>query len=486
MEEEFTSVREGQVEVLFPKSEQGAFYSHVQEFNRDISSAVIRNYHAMLCEESKDSCKKVRILEALSASGLRSIRYAKEMGDIVDYVMANDLSSAAVASIKRNVAHNGLTEEKVKANHGDAMAVMYQAANAPERKKFDVIDIDPFGSASPFIDAAVQAVKDGGLLCVTCTDMAVLAGQYPETCFAKYGGTPLRGDHCHELALRLLLNSLQTSAARYKRQIVPLVSMSVDYYIRVFVRVVSSPKKVKETFTNIGMIYQCSLCKTHQVQALGTMTVQGKSEKFHVGRVASLAAGCGNCGCNAIHIGGPIYCGAIHDTTFLDRILEHIKKDESKFQYKTQERILGLVTVMREELLDVPLFYSLSGLASVVHCNSPSLLAFNSALLNAGYRVSGTHCKSGMIKTDAPSQVIWDAIRAWVKDNPVKMEKYSETSPTYKILSQPSKTEISFEKHPNANPPSRKVRLLRYESHEGMDWGPRSKKRKTAANAAGQ
>lgn len=50
-----------------------------------------------------------------------------------------------------------------------------------KKKNFDVIDLDPYGTAAPFIDAAVQAVADGGLLCVTCTDLAVLAGtNYPE------------------------------------------------------------------------------------------------------------------------------------------------------------------------------------------------------------------------------------------------------------------------------------------------------------------
>ena len=63
-----------------------------------------------------------------------------------------------------------------------------------------VVDLDPYGTAAPFLDAAVQAVTDDGtrymslllatvvthanltgLLCVTCTDLAVLAGtNYPE------------------------------------------------------------------------------------------------------------------------------------------------------------------------------------------------------------------------------------------------------------------------------------------------------------------
>ena len=35
--------------------------------------------------------------------------------------------------------------------------------------RFDVIDLDPYGTACPFLDSAVQAVANGGLLCVTCT-----------------------------------------------------------------------------------------------------------------------------------------------------------------------------------------------------------------------------------------------------------------------------------------------------------------------------
>lgn len=32
---------------------------------------------------------------------------------------------------------------------------------------YDVIDLDPYGSPSIFLDSAVQSVSDGGLLCVT-------------------------------------------------------------------------------------------------------------------------------------------------------------------------------------------------------------------------------------------------------------------------------------------------------------------------------
>ena len=43
---------------------------------------------------------------------------------------------------------------------------------------------------------------------------------------------PAAGKHCHEFALRLVLACLSAHAARYKRYITPIVSCSMDFYIR--------------------------------------------------------------------------------------------------------------------------------------------------------------------------------------------------------------------------------------------------------------
>jgi tRNA (guanine26-N2/guanine27-N2)-dimethyltransferase len=71
--------------------------------------------------------------------------------------------------------------------------------NRSFEKQFNVVDIDPFGSAAPFLDGAVQSVRDGGLLCITCTDMAVLAGSQPSTCYAKYGAVPVKTKAYNEM-----------------------------------------------------------------------------------------------------------------------------------------------------------------------------------------------------------------------------------------------------------------------------------------------
>lgn len=62
---------------------------------------------------------KLKILEALSATGLRSIRYAKEV-DNVEQIIANDLSKEAVEMIGRNVKNNNV-EDIVIPNFADAM-----------------------------------------------------------------------------------------------------------------------------------------------------------------------------------------------------------------------------------------------------------------------------------------------------------------------------------------------------------------------------
>lgn len=116
-------------------------------------------------------------------------------------------------------------------------------------KRFTIIDLDPYGGPNKFLDGAVQSVEDGGILLVTATDMAVLAGNTPEACIVKYGVVPLKTKACHEMALRILIKTIETQANRYGRYIQPLLSFSVDFYIRVVVRVFTGQFQCKESST---------------------------------------------------------------------------------------------------------------------------------------------------------------------------------------------------------------------------------------------
>jgi hypothetical protein len=55
-----------------------------------------------------------------------------------------------------------------------------------------------------------------GLLCVTCTDMAVLSGAHAEACWSKYGATPLKAKFCHEM-VRLPASDPSTRARAHAR-----------------------------------------------------------------------------------------------------------------------------------------------------------------------------------------------------------------------------------------------------------------------------
>ncbi|CAO3595153.1 unnamed protein product [Absidia cylindrospora] len=199
----YNTVTEGKATILFPKTNE-VFYNPIQEFNWDMSIAAIRTWSELFLQEKRARLEKrltttksdqdrqrlseildtnaglnFNVLEALAATGLRSIRYAKEIPNLRQ-VVANDVLDDAVESIRRNVIYNGLDEGLVRPNKGDAMRVMYDTVGT--HQKYDVVDLDPYGSAAPFIDGAVQAVSDGGLLCVTCTDLAILTGSmHPET-----------------------------------------------------------------------------------------------------------------------------------------------------------------------------------------------------------------------------------------------------------------------------------------------------------------
>lgn len=60
----------------------------------------------------------ISILEALSATGLRSIRYAKEVPNVTK-IVANDLSEQAVETIKANIVHNQV-QDLIETSHDDA------------------------------------------------------------------------------------------------------------------------------------------------------------------------------------------------------------------------------------------------------------------------------------------------------------------------------------------------------------------------------
>eukprot|EP00434_Breviolum_minutum_P041894 symbB.v1.2.037272.t1/scaffold5459.1/size26914/3 len=75
-----------------------------------------------------EEMKGLKVLEALAATGIRTVRYAKELpqgAGGVRNIVANDLDPNAVEHMRRNFAHNDLGEERVQAINSCANAHMY-------------------------------------------------------------------------------------------------------------------------------------------------------------------------------------------------------------------------------------------------------------------------------------------------------------------------------------------------------------------------
>ncbi|KAK6501180.1 RNA methyltransferase tRNA(m5U54)methyltransferase [Arthrobotrys musiformis] len=326
-------------------------------------------------EEKKEGKPRFAVLDALSATGLRALRYAKEL-PFVTHVTANDMSPTAVEYIYRNIQFNNLTHI-ITPNHDNAVGHMYRTAfpayipsptptNPYKTKlvaaeKYHVIDLDPYGSATQFIDSALQALEDGGLLSVTCTDAAIFAStSYPEKTFATYGGLPAKGDYSHETGLRMVLMSIATTAAKYGLYIEPLLSLSIDYYCRVFVRARKGAENVKKLSGKGMMVVTCdSGCGAWKVQELGTLRVRqndkvagkGNNPSYKYGVSQAVESGrCDHCGFK-MHIAGPMWADEIHDAGFINHILSNVLGGETVGGYETLGRVTGMLKLALGELM---------------------------------------------------------------------------------------------------------------------------------------
>lgn len=523
---DYTIIKEGEAEILMHRNNQ-VFFNKTQVNNRDLSIAVLRTFiekrkqehEAFLSRKTKvgpkasketpeaavepqvgsdkpngvhdgnvaeasseDACcdtpvqpintpevkvqrelKPPRVLEALSASGLRALRYAREIEGI-GQVVALDNDKASVEACQRNIKFNGsVASAKVESNLADARVYMLT-----HPKEFDVVDLDPYGSPSVFLDSAVQSVVDGGMLMCTATDMAVLCGGNAEVCYSKYGSIPLRAKYCHEMALRILLACIESHANRYKRYIVPILSVRMDFYIRVFVRIYSSASVMKETPLKLSYVYQCVGCDSFHLQQLGRTVTKNNSVKYYPGYGPAVPQECTDCG-KRFNMGGPIWSAPIHDQEWVNSILTDVKA--MKDRYPAYDRIIAVLTTVSEELPDVPLFLCLHNLCGTLKCTSPSAVIFRSAVLNAGYRTSGTHASPLGLKTDAPMSVIWDIMRCWVKNHPVKPQPPDQSGTV--ILSKEPELQANFTRAIASLSKAQAKKVARFLPNPERHWGPK-------------
>ena len=357
METKLREIKEGKTFFLVPEFEnkkgpgkkRSGFYNPTMEMNRDISILIVQ----WLVDTAN---KSVKILDGLAASGARGVRIANEVeGDF--FVTINDWNKKAFNLILRN------------AKSFDNVEGVCENVNCLlHKKRFHYVDIDPFGTPVPYIDAAVKNVIPGGVLAVTATDTATLCGVYPKTCIRRYGAMPLHSWIKHEVGLRILIGYICREAAKYDRGVEALFSHSTDHYMRVYVRLRKGAEEANE-----------SLKKVKTVDAVDFTYENRKTEV------------------------GPLWVGNLHNREVLKK-LQNITPRKTLGKRRDVEKLL----TRAYEGVDLPIFfYTVDVLSSQLKVSPPKPFHVLEKLKELGFRAGGTQFGDTSFKTDAPREEVY-------------------------------------------------------------------------------
>ena len=126
-------------------------------------------------------------------------------------------------------------------------------------------------------------------------------------------------------ALRIVLACIAQHAARHKRIIEPILSLSIDFYVRMFLRVRTSAGGAKFTASQLSHVWQSTGCDSWWLQAVGTAGVhEGKPPRFQVGRGPAVPERCPISG-GYFLMGGPLWNGPLHSKAALAAITSQVQ-----------------------------------------------------------------------------------------------------------------------------------------------------------------
>tara|TARA_B100000315_G_C14594649_1_gene598034 strand:- start:5980 stop:7020 length:1041 start_codon:yes stop_codon:yes gene_type:complete len=241
------------------------FYNPIMKANRDLSILLLNSL----------SKTNMRIALPLAASGIRGIRFFKELkSNKIKSLSMNDMKPEAIKKIKENLKLNKITSKKILVNLGDANQFLYN------NKCFDYIDIDPFGSPNHFLDASLKRILNNGILAVTATDTSALAGSYPTACLRKYQATPKKDHNKHESGLRILIKKCQVVAAQYDKALSPIFSYFKDHYYRIFFKVQKGKTKADKIIKQHKMFNKAGPLWSGQLWDKKLTSLMAKNNQF--------------------------------------------------------------------------------------------------------------------------------------------------------------------------------------------------------------
>ncbi len=384
-------IKEGKVQVLVPKlaaygvvpsdyapSKAPVFYNPIMEFNRDLTVLAFKAYQHTVNHE-------ISICEPFTSQGIRGIRFAAEI-EGVTRILLSDINTSAFELAKYNIELNK-QQDKINLEHKDANCVL--SCNASPKKRFDIVDIDPFGTPVPYLDSAFRALKNKGMLAVTATDLAPLCGVHAKACVRKYGGIPLRTEYCHELAVRLLAGCMASVAAKHDIGIRILFSHSSNHYIRVYGQIAYGCQKADESLKTTCYILHCFRCLHREII------------DYPFGNLL-----CPECGKKMEHA-GPLWIGNILDSDFIEQLIA----ENQNIAFKNTAKITKFLTLIKNEANAPATYYVIDKLSGKLNLPAPSNQALLTALKNRGYQAVPTHFNPRGIKTNAPVSIMHQLLK---------------------------------------------------------------------------
>jgi tRNA (guanine26-N2/guanine27-N2)-dimethyltransferase len=362
-------VQEGDITVEVPEQPESGvgdvvFYNPSQELNRDITIASLREW--------QDRTGDNTYLDATAASGIRGVRAAAEGWDVT----CCDYDESAVERCRDNFARNAFDGQTV---HRDTNAYMHET-------RFDVVDLDPFGTPIPFADAAFQCARS--LVCVTATDTAPLCGAHFESGVRSYSAVPRNTDFHAEMGLRVLLSALARTAARYDVGVTPLLSHATRHYVRTYLATTHRATDANAAIDELGYIEHCENCLYRTTTS---------------GLIADPFGTCPNCESPRINTAGPVWLGSTHDVEYVTDVRERLTEELG-----TATRSRRLIDTIANEI-DTPTHYDQHRLSKQWGVSAIAMDDFLDALRDDGFEASRTHYGGTTLKTDADVEAIKQA-----------------------------------------------------------------------------
>jgi tRNA (guanine26-N2/guanine27-N2)-dimethyltransferase len=317
--------------------------------------------------------------------------YLKECQGTFDALMF-DANPNAVETINKNIQSLGLSD-RARAKHGDAKVLLLTESRG---KRFDYVDVDPFGTPVPYLNASIQSMSPkGGLLAFTATDMAALYGVYPRVALRKYGGLSIRTPFSHELAVRLAIGHTFTVAGANDYSIAPLAVLSTDHYIRIWLQVKADRNEANSKADDMGLVMYCPECMHAEVIPLRSRQEYGKIEHQKEGCSGKLGTA------------GPLWIGRLYDTNILSAAERIMPEMDDVFE----KRVMRMLKMMvGESALDTHPFIDIHALCDLHALVPPKLTRIISAIRESGNLAERTHFRPTSIRTDVKVGEVTDII----------------------------------------------------------------------------